>query len=156
MKLIFLERGGEVIAMRMAMETWRRSEEQVVENYCEIKLLLPQWNDVEIFRAVYHKFFALGRNERCHANLPQVHVCNPLRKSESAQKSIFLLNGGFKSWILMSANRSHSAIKRHFPFIIFPWKNFSVFISSDFSSRVARLLLANVFFTSLKQFIFLF
>lgn len=35
---------------------------------------------------------------------------NPLRKSES----IFLLNGTFKSGILMFVNRIHSAIKRHF------------------------------------------
>lgn len=33
----------------------------------------------------------------------QVHVCNPLRKS----KSIFLLNGSFKSGILMPVNLVH-------------------------------------------------
>lgn len=65
------------------------------------------WNDVEISRA-----------DSCIINLPlwashanlQVHVRNPLRKSES----IFLLNGIFKSGILMPVNRIHSAIKRHF------------------------------------------
>lgn len=58
---------------------------------------------------MYHKFAASGeREESC--KFAQVHVRNPLRKSES----IFLLNGIFKSGILMPVNRIHSAIKRHF------------------------------------------